>query len=132
MYVSLHSYGQTISYPPQARVKPEAGGSTHGADPMFDMAHVAIESMKVAMQKSTAAGQDRQTYAINRPAGAEDLRAATGRSDAYAMYGGAHIKYAYRIDLRDTGTHGFLLPPSNIEATGREVFELVRGMIDYM
>lgn len=134
MYISLHAYGQTISYPPQSHIKQEAAStsSTHGGDSMYDMAHVAIESMNAALQKPATSAKDRQTYTISRPTAAEDARAATGRSDAYAMFGGAHIKYAYRIDLRDTGTHGFLLPPSNIAAAGRETFELVRGMVDYM
>lgn len=117
---------------------------------MYDMAHVAIESMRTAMMKpkvspsaeeARSAGKSQkrpkststsQKYTIDRAGVMLADRRHAGRSDAYAMNGGPHIKYAYTIALRDTGTHGFLLPPSNIGAVGREAFELVRGMVDYM
>ena len=34
----------------------------------------------------------------------------------------AHIKYSYLIELRDGGTHGFLLPPDQITPTGQETW----------
>ena len=37
-------------------------------------------------------------------------------------YGEAGIKYSYTIELRDTGRHGFLLPPEQIIPTGEEVW----------
>lgn len=37
----------------------------------------------------------------------------------------AKIKYAYTIELRDTGKYGFILPPSEILNTGKEAFVAV-------
>jgi hypothetical protein len=34
----------------------------------------------------------------------------------------ARIKYSYLIELRDGGTHGFLLPPEQITPTGQETW----------
>lgn len=47
------------------------------------------------------------------------LDAAAGGSDDWA-YGAAKVKYAYTVELRDTGSYGFQLPASQIKATGEE------------
>lgn len=47
--------------------------------------------------------------------------AAAGGSDDYAK-GGAGIKYAYTLELRDTGRYGFVLPESLIGDTAQEFF----------
>ena len=39
------------------------------------------------------------------------------------MYGDAGIPYAFAMELRDTGEHGFILPPDQIIPTGEEVME---------
>lgn len=48
----------------------------------------------------------------------------SGASDDWAK-GVAKIKYAYTIELRDTGKYGFILPPSEILTTGKEAFVAV-------
>lgn len=85
------------------------------------MAQVAIESLR-ATGSSTRYSLDSAN---------EMLFSRTGSADAFAMYD-AGIKYAYTLELRDTGTHSFLLPASNIESSAREAFEIVRGMVDYI
>lgn len=61
----------------------------------------------------------------------EMMFARSGSSDLYAMYD-LDIKYSYTMELRDTGTHGFLLPPSNIDSTAKETFEIIKGMVDFI
>lgn len=61
----------------------------------------------------------------------EMLDQRSGTSDAYAMHE-MGIKYSYTLQLRDTGTHGFLLPPTYIDSTGRETFEMIKAMVDYL
>ncbi|CAG0886878.1 unnamed protein product [Darwinula stevensoni] len=52
---------------------------------------------------------------------------APGPSDDWAK-GAAGIKYAYTIELRDTGTFGFLLPPEQIIPTGEETWAAVAAV----
>lgn len=61
----------------------------------------------------------------------EMMYARSGSSDLYTMYD-LGIKYSYAMELRDSGTHGFLLPPSNIDSTAKETFEIIKGMVDYI
>lgn len=54
--------------------------------------------------------------------------ASSGGSDDWSLkYGGA--EYAYTIELRDTGAHGFVLPPEQILPTGKENWEGVKYML---
>lgn len=149
MFISLHGYGQTISYPAAknaTKTDNNISNSSKGDDVLYDMAHVALVAMRSSLQKtntgssvSSASKEENltsmmsaQKYTIDSGGEMMADRRRAGRADAYAMNGEPHIKYAYTLDLRDSGTHGFLLPPSNIAAVGREVFEFVRGMVDYM
>lgn len=61
----------------------------------------------------------------------EMLSESFGTSTDYAMHK-AGIKYSYTIELRDTGTQGFLLSPSYIDTTGLETFEMVKAMVDFL
>ena len=49
------------------------------------------------------------------------LYVASGNAIDWA-HGEAEVKYAYSLELRDTGLFGFLLPPSQIIPTGEEIF----------
>lgn len=44
------------------------------------------------------------------------------------ILGGAGIKYSYTLELRDTGTYGFALPASQIQATGEETMRGVAAI----
>lgn len=61
----------------------------------------------------------------------EMMYTRSGSSDFYAMHN-LGIKYAYTMELRDNGAHGFLLPPANIDSTAKETFEIIKGMVDYI
>jgi Zinc carboxypeptidase len=54
----------------------------------------------------------------------------SGGSDDWAKEK-AGIKYAYTVELPDDGRHGFVLPASQIEPTGQEVWEGVKNMMNY-
>lgn len=52
------------------------------------------------------------------------LYPAAGGSDDWAR-GALNIKYAYTVELRDTGRYGFVLPASQIQPTGEEATQFV-------
>lgn len=53
------------------------------------------------------------------------LYPASGGSDDWAK-GSIKMKYAYTIELRDTGRHGFILPANYIKPTATEAFAALR------
>ncbi|XP_065090390.1 uncharacterized protein LOC135711464 [Ochlerotatus camptorhynchus] len=116
IYLSLHSYGQTISYPDQKRSK----GSEQSGD-VHEMAAVAVEALR--------GSGSHVSYRVDSEG--EMSYPSSGTSVEFARYE-AGIKYSYSVDLPDTGTHGYLLPPSGIENTARDTFELIKGMVDYI
>jgi len=54
----------------------------------------------------------------------------TGGSDDWAKEK-AGIKYAYTVELPDDGRYGFVLPASQIEPVGQEVWEAVKNMMRF-
>ena len=56
------------------------------------------------------------------------LYSASGGSEDWAK-AKAGIKYSYTFELRDTGKHGFLVPPDQIEDTCKEISAAVTAMI---
>ncbi|XP_071493407.1 carboxypeptidase B-like [Diadema antillarum] len=59
---------------------------------------------------------------------ANTIYPASGSSVDWA-YGVAGIKYSYAVELRDTGTYGFLLPADQIVPTAIETFEAVKVIV---
>jgi len=50
---------------------------------------------------------------------------ASGSSADYT-YGPSNVLYSYGVELRDTGTYGFLLPPDQIVPSGQETYAAVK------
>ncbi|KAG2185881.1 hypothetical protein INT43_002319 [Umbelopsis isabellina] len=44
------------------------------------------------------------------------------------LYTKQHVKYSYEVQLRDTGSYGFLLPPSEILPSGEEMYSAVKDL----
>lgn len=61
-------------------------------------------------------------------AAATTLYPAAGGSDDWAK-GVANIKYAYTIELRDTGRYGFILPAQYIVTSGKEALAAFRVIV---
>ncbi|XP_049275958.1 carboxypeptidase B isoform X2 [Rhipicephalus sanguineus] len=56
------------------------------------------------------------------------LYVASGGSDDWAL-GEAQIPYAYTVELRDTGRHGFTLPRDQIVPTGEETWAGIKALL---
>uniref|UniRef100_A0A182P7V5 Peptidase M14 domain-containing protein n=1 Tax=Anopheles epiroticus TaxID=199890 RepID=A0A182P7V5_9DIPT len=118
LYLSLQAYGQLLTYPDTDSA---ATVERYGPDALSDVHEMAAAGLD-AMR--TEAGEF--LYSIEPEAGPT----AYGTAAGYARYG-AGIRYSYTLRLPDRGTHGFLLPPSSIVPIGRDVYELLKGMIDF-
>lgn len=108
-YLSFHSYGQYILYP-------------WGYDRFVPPDHQELQN--VALKAAQAI---RKVSGISYKVGpaANTLYPAAGGSDDWAK-GVAKIKYAYTIELRDTGRYGFILPANFIDPTAQEALAAVR------
>ncbi|GAP92141.1 putative zinc carboxypeptidase [Rosellinia necatrix] len=106
LYVDWHSYGQYILSPfgyKEALYAPELGRWTKAAQ----MASDAIRD----------ASADRTTFTFG-PSGAT-LYPTTGAAPDH-VYSVGRAAFSYTIELRDTGAHGFVLPPELIRPTVEE------------
>lgn len=108
--VDLHAYGKLILYPWSARTAP-----THDRD-----MHKAVASkMRTSIFKTTKQNYTYgATYHLVYP--------ATGTFVDWAYANG--VTHAYVIESRDKGELGFLIPPGEIEDTGKELYAAVRSL----
>ena len=86
----------------------------------FQLVRVALAG-KRAIRKTT--GKRYQVGQASRL-----LYAASGISDDWAKVE-AGVKFTHTFELRDTGEHGFLVPPDQIEDTCSEIVAAVTAMI---
>ncbi|XP_067641880.1 uncharacterized protein [Eurosta solidaginis] len=107
-YLSFHSYGQYILYP-------WGYDYLQTADQM-DLDRVARQAGTTITK--TSGGK----YTVGNSA--TTLYPAAGGSDDWAK-GFAGIKYAYTIEMGDTGRYGFVLPASHIEQNGKDGYTFV-------
>lgn len=115
MYISFHSYSQMILLP-----------LSHSKQTIPDLKD--LESVGTAAVK--AIEQTHGTVYRIGPS-ASILYTASGTASDWA-YEKANVKYSYTIELRDTGSHGFLLPRQQIIPTGEETFNGLLAMIGQM
>ncbi|KYN06380.1 PREDICTED: carboxypeptidase B-like [Cyphomyrmex costatus] len=110
-YVSFHSYGQYILYP---------WGYDQCLPPDYrDLNAVGLEAARYMKYE----GGNNTVYTVGNSAIL--LYPAAGGSDDWAK-ALAKIKYTYTIELRDTGRHGFLLPPQYIIPTAKEALAAIK------
>lgn len=115
MFISFHSYSQMILLP-----------FSHSKQLAPD--HKDLDSVGQAAVKAI----ERTHGTVYRVGpSASILYTASGTASDWA-YEKAGIKYSYTIELRDTGTFGFLLPRNQIIPTGEETYNGLLAMISQM
>ncbi|XP_070067373.1 uncharacterized protein [Drosophila virilis] len=102
-YLSFHSYGQYILYP--------WGYDYHLTKDRADLDRVARQAGSIITKSSGV------KYTVG--SSATTLYPAAGGSDDWAK-GIAGIKYAYTIEMGDTGRYGFVLPAQFIQYNGKD------------
>lgn len=103
LVLSLHSYGQKMLYPwGWTATPPENVNNLISAGKAFADAVYAHSG---------------RVYTVENSAGG--LYFASGATDDWAMKM-ISVPYVYTLELRDDGTHGFVLPADQIQPTGDE------------
>ncbi|XP_071576058.1 carboxypeptidase B isoform X2 [Temnothorax nylanderi] len=114
-YLSFHSYGQYILYP---------WGYDQRLPPDYRDLDLVGRQAAEAMKK--AAG-DNTAYTVGNSA--ITLYPAAGGSDDWAK-ALLKIKYAFTIELRDTGRYGFILPARYIIPTAKEALAAIQTITE--
>lgn len=110
-YVSFHSYGQYILFP---------WGYNKVVPPDYQDLQQVGQSAALAIRNVGG-----PSYTVG-PAG-NTLYPASGGSDDWAK-GTMKMKYAYTIELRDSGRYGFVLPASYIQPSGKEALAALKAI----
>ncbi|KAJ8712407.1 hypothetical protein PYW07_005249 [Mythimna separata] len=112
--LDLHSYGNLILFPWSARTQ---------ATEDFDKHLEVAELMRSAIFKSS---KENYTYGATY----HKIYPATGTFLDWAYSEG--VVHSYVIEIKDKGKLGFLIPPKEIEDTGKELFAAVRALAKYL
>jgi len=111
-YLTFHSYGQDMLIPWSYANSPLP-------DDYADLYAVGLNATRALTAVYGTAYGLANSYGL--------YGATAGSSDDWAK-GGAGVKYAYTVELRDTGTYGFELPPNQILPTSTETWKLVQSV----
>jgi len=113
-YINFHSYSQLWMTP---------WGYTYSHPKDYEVQHAAGQAAVEALQ--AVHGTHFENGAI-----AEIIYEASGSSADYA-YGACNILFAGGVELRDTGSRGFVLPESEIIPSGEETYAAVKAWAQY-
>lgn len=113
-YINFHSYSQLWMTP---------WGYTYSRAKDYEVQHAAGAAAVEALE--AVHGTRFQNGAI-----AEIIYQASGSSADYA-YGACNIVFAGGVELRDTGSRGFVLPESEIIPSGEETYAAIKAWAKY-
>ncbi|NXX18439.1 CBPB2 Carboxypeptidase, partial [Podargus strigoides] len=113
-YITMHSYSQLVLFPYSYTMD-----KSKDHDELESLARKAAKAIKRTTKKTYRPG-----------AGAQTIYLAPGGSDDWAYDLG--IKYSFTIELRDTGTYGFLLPSKEIKPTCLEALSAVKEIAQHV
>ncbi|PNF25142.1 Carboxypeptidase B [Cryptotermes secundus] len=111
LYLTMHAYSQMWLIPWGYTNK-----KTGDYDDLMSMGRKAVDALNRVSGTQYQVGHSPSL-----------LYPTSGGADDWAK-GVAGIKYAYTVELRDDGTYGFLLPASQIVATGKETFAAIKAV----
>ncbi|CAL9730190.1 inactive metallocarboxypeptidase Ecm14p [Monosporozyma unispora] len=120
-FIDFHSYSQEILYP-----------FTYSCDELPNDIENLLElafDLSKTIRKFSGKQYDVVQSCKDRDADINPTGGSGSMLD-YMYDKGAH--WSYQIKLRDTGNHGFLLPPSYIHPVGREGTRIVQAMCDFL
>ncbi|EMG50369.1 ECM14 Inactive metallocarboxypeptidase ECM14 [Candida maltosa Xu316] len=120
-FIDLHSYAEEILYPYAFSCKEQPRDEENLLELAWGLAK-AIRMQSGTNYQVFAACLDRDADLL------PDLGAGTALD--YMYHNRAY--FAYQLKLRDTGNHGFLLPPKEIVPVGREVVASLKYLFHFL
>uniref|UniRef100_A0A8B9ED79 Carboxypeptidase B2 n=1 Tax=Anser cygnoides TaxID=8845 RepID=A0A8B9ED79_ANSCY len=109
-YITMHSYSQLVLFPYSYTMK-----KSKDHDEL-----VKGNALILGLQSSMGLKTRISSMQIMSPGGSDDWAYDLG------------IKYSFTIELRDTGTYGFLLPPEEIRPTCLEALSAVKEIAQHV
>ncbi|XP_030310317.1 carboxypeptidase O [Calypte anna] len=113
-YLTIHSYGQYILTPYGSTTTPPSNSE--------ELIHVAEKAAAALMGK----------YGTRYKVGSTSLLLYSNSGSSRDWAHRIGIPFTYTFELRDTGTHGFALPPDQIQPTCEETMLAVTTIMDYV
>uniref|UniRef100_A0A663LY56 Carboxypeptidase O n=1 Tax=Athene cunicularia TaxID=194338 RepID=A0A663LY56_ATHCN len=135
-YLTIHSYGQYILTPYGSTTKPPSNNEELVGQHIHLLQAVtcgtSLFTLLPFLQRKMAAAALMGKYGTSYKVGATSLilYSNSGSSRDWAHTIG--IPFSYTFELRDKGTHGFVLPPDQIQHTCEETMLAVTAIIDYV
>lgn len=113
-YIDFHAFSQLLMWP-----------WAYTSNPPPSNQHLVALGTKMAKVIASVHGTQFQYGQLY-----QTIYPAYGSSIDYALIVGVPLPFA--VELRDTGTYGFLLPPDQIVPSGQEIFAAVQTMVTYI
>lgn len=121
-FIDLHSYSQEILYPYSYSCDHEPRDKEN----LLELAYGLSKAIRINSNKVYnvfLACEDKNV----------DLTPGAGSGSLLDyMYSSVRAHWAFQIKLRDTGSHGFLLPKKFIVPVGAEVYEALKYFFDFI
>ncbi|KAK8856386.1 metallocarboxypeptidase ecm14 [Apiospora arundinis] len=134
-YLDLHSYSQQILWPYAYSCSARVPNLENMMEVAMNIAkYMRLSSGDVYTVDSACEGEvaTRSGAALGDDAVSNHQIEQAGGSALDYFFHDIKARYSYQIKLRDTGTYGFLLPPSHIVPTGQEMFQALKYFGDYL
>jgi extracellular matrix protein 14 len=120
-YIDLHSYTQKILYPYAYSCHDEP----RDAENLIELAYGLQKEIRLTKGKHYEVAPACQDRGV-------DLLPGLGAGSSLDYMYHIRARWAFQLKLRDTGSHGFLLPSTYIKPVGTEIYSSIKYFCDFI